>query len=116
MDHSRPHVSADRSIPEQCSDPPETGEMISGNGKEVAGFGKPDLCRIRVELDKLPVEQRAVLMLVCVDGLTYEEAAAILGIPVGVLVARISRGRLSLAENLRRNDDAQISLSDASLQ
>jgi RNA polymerase sigma-70 factor (ECF subfamily) len=44
----------------------------------------------------LPEDQRTVLVLVCVDGLSYREAADVLGIPIGTVMSRISRGRLEL--------------------
>jgi RNA polymerase sigma-70 factor, ECF subfamily len=46
----------------------------------------------------LPEEQRAVLLLVAVEDLSYEEAARVLGVPVGTVMSRLSRGR----ERLRR--------------
>lgn len=50
------------------------------------------------QLDTLPEEQRAVLLLVGVEGLAYEEAAQVLGVPVGTVMSRLARGR----ERLRR--------------
>src|ERR1700710_74116 len=50
------------------------------------------LARVRRELATLPEEQRVVLVLVCVDGLSYKEAAEALGIPVGTVMSRLSRG------------------------
>jgi RNA polymerase sigma-70 factor (ECF subfamily) len=47
-------------------------------------------------LAELPEEQRSVLLLVALEGLCYEEAAAILKIPVGTVRSRLSRGRESL--------------------
>ena len=44
------------------------------------------------KLCNLPEEQRAVLMLVCVDGLSYKEVAEILSIPVGTVMSRVARG------------------------
>ncbi|CAK0743489.1 ECF RNA polymerase sigma factor EcfG [uncultured Gammaproteobacteria bacterium] len=44
-------------------------------------------------LDTLPAEQRQVLLLVALEGLKYEEVAATLGIPVGTVMSRLSRGR-----------------------
>jgi len=46
----------------------------------------------------LPEEQRAVLLLVGVEDLSYQEAARVLGVPIGTVMSRLSRGR----ERLRR--------------
>jgi RNA polymerase sigma-70 factor (ECF subfamily) len=47
---------------------------------------------------KLPEEQRIVILLVGLEGLHYEEVAAVLDVPVGTIRSRLSRGR----ENLRK--------------
>ncbi len=44
-------------------------------------------------LDGLPVALREVLLLVAVEGVEYADAARILGIPVGTVMSRLSRGR-----------------------
>jgi len=44
-------------------------------------------------LQALPGEQREVLLLVGLEDLSYEEAARVLGIPVGTVMSRLSRGR-----------------------
>jgi RNA polymerase sigma factor (sigma-70 family) len=44
----------------------------------------------------LPDEQRAVLHLVAIEGLAYQEAANALNIPIGTLMSRLSRGRAAL--------------------
>jgi RNA polymerase sigma-70 factor (ECF subfamily) len=46
----------------------------------------------------LPEKQRAVLLLVGVEDLSYGEAARVLGVPIGTVMSRLSRGR----ERLRR--------------
>ncbi len=46
--------------------------------------------------DRLPQEQRQVLLLVAVEGLEYRDAAAVLGIPIGTVMSRLSRGRDAL--------------------
>jgi len=43
--------------------------------------------------EKLPEDYRAVLMLVAVEGYSYKETAAILGIPIGTVMSRLHRGR-----------------------
>jgi len=47
-------------------------------------------------LDALATEQRAALLLVGVEDLSYREAAEVLGIPEGTLMSRLHRGRRRL--------------------
>jgi RNA polymerase sigma-70 factor (ECF subfamily) len=49
-------------------------------------------------LDILPADQRAAILLVSVEDLSYADAAAILGVPTGTLMSRLSRGRDRLSE------------------
>ena len=51
-------------------------------------------------LDRLPVDFRNVVLLVDVDELTYKEAADALGVPIGTVMSRLSRGRRLLREQL----------------
>ncbi|MBB3981755.1 RNA polymerase sigma-70 factor (ECF subfamily) [Sphingobium fontiphilum] len=51
-------------------------------------------------MQALPDEQREAIALVLVEGLSYKEAAAILGIPMGTLTSRLVRGRGALIEIL----------------
>jgi RNA polymerase sigma-70 factor (ECF subfamily) len=45
---------------------------------------------------KLPEEQRSVILLVGLEGMRYEEVAAVLAVPVGTIRSRLSRGREAL--------------------
>lgn len=58
------------------------------------------LAQVRRTIDALTEDQRAVLMLVCVEGMRYREVAKALDIPEGTVMSRLSRGRLALAEAL----------------
>lgn len=49
---------------------------------------------------KLPEEQRVAVALVCVDGMSYRDAADTLGVPIGTLTSRLFRARTALAEAL----------------
>jgi RNA polymerase sigma-70 factor (ECF subfamily) len=100
-------IDENRSMPTKYPDPLETDGEIVGKGGGHSASGPPDLSRVRLEMARLPVEQRAVLMLVCVDGLSYQEAAGVLSIPAGVLASRLSRARLALAEKLRQSSDGE---------
>jgi RNA polymerase sigma-70 factor (ECF subfamily) len=47
-------------------------------------------------LGRLPEEQRAVILMVGLEGMPYEDVAEVLGIPVGTVRSRLSRGRYAL--------------------
>jgi RNA polymerase sigma-70 factor (ECF subfamily) len=68
----------------------------------VAVGGAPDsttmMREIFVGMDTLPEDQKSVLLLVGVEDLSYDEAARVLGLPIGTVMSRLSRGR----ENLRK--------------
>lgn len=49
----------------------------------------------------LPREQREVVMLICVEGYSYKEAAAILDLPVGTVTSRLGRARSYLCEIMK---------------
>jgi RNA polymerase sigma-70 factor (ECF subfamily) len=55
------------------------------------------LRRVRDQLWRLPEDQRAVLLLVAVEGLSYKEASAVLDIPIGTLTSRLARARHPVA-------------------
>lgn len=47
-------------------------------------------------LDRLPEEQKSLLLLIGVEDFSYEEAARVLGIPIGTVMSRLSRARQRL--------------------
>lgn len=52
-------------------------------------------------LQSLPIAHRIVLVMVDVDGMNYDEAAASLGIPIGTVKSRLARARGTLRSTLR---------------
>ncbi len=54
----------------------------------------------------LPEEQRAVLLLVGIEDLSYEQAARVMGVPIGTVMSRLSRGRERLRQLMERGDEA----------
>ena len=58
-------------------------------------------------LAELPDDFRAAIVLVDIEGLSYEDAAAVLDCPVGTVRSRLFRARKHLAERLREYDIAQ---------
>lgn len=58
------------------------------------------LRRTETAIATLPDDQREVMMLVCVDDLSYREAAEVIGVPIGTVMSRLARARLALAQKL----------------
>lgn len=48
----------------------------------------------------LPENQREVLILVCVEEMSYAETAEVLGVPIGTVMSRLSRARSAVAKSL----------------
>jgi RNA polymerase sigma-70 factor (ECF subfamily) len=56
------------------------------------------LAQVRQAFFDLPEEQRSALHLVAIEGLSYQQAAAASGVPLGTLMSRIGRARAALRE------------------
>lgn len=54
----------------------------------------------RLALEELPEDQRVVIALVVLDGMSYQQTADILEVPVGTVMSRLARARARLAANL----------------
>jgi RNA polymerase sigma-70 factor (ECF subfamily) len=64
-------------------------------------FSRLDLVpAIRRALDALPEVFRSAVVLVDVEGQSYDEAAAVLGVPIGTVRSRLFRGRRILQQSL----------------
>ncbi|MBS0389629.1 MAG: sigma-70 family RNA polymerase sigma factor [Proteobacteria bacterium] len=61
-------------------------------------------CDVTIDLDRclqrLPAEQRAVLLLVTLEDLAYADVARVLDIPLGTVMSRLSRARRRMREML----------------
>jgi RNA polymerase sigma-70 factor (ECF subfamily) len=47
-------------------------------------------------LDRLPEDQKSILLLIAVEDLSYEEVSRMLGVPLGTVMSRLSRARQRL--------------------
>ncbi|MEC5212025.1 RNA polymerase sigma-70 factor (ECF subfamily) [Polaromonas sp. CG_9.5] len=52
-------------------------------------------------LQRLPAEQREVLLLIGVEEMSYAEAATVTGVPIGTIMSRLARGREKLRQELQ---------------
>lgn len=85
-----------RSVREGVRVPVEEGApVLTVSPNALASLQLRDLERA---IATLPEEQRKVILLVGLEGMSYDKVAAILGVPVGTVRSRLSRGR----EMLRR--------------
>jgi RNA polymerase sigma-70 factor (ECF subfamily) len=66
------------------------------------------LAKAREAIAALPPESREVVVLVCVEELSYREAAEILEVPVGTVMSRLSRARVKLAKALGQVQDEDV--------
>jgi RNA polymerase sigma-70 factor (ECF subfamily) len=58
-------------------------------------------------LAQIPEERRQVILLIGLEGASYEEAATILDVPIGTIRSRLSRGRESLRTLMDRGDGTE---------
>jgi RNA polymerase sigma-70 factor, ECF subfamily len=82
-----------------------TGASVEFNDESAPTLSRPgnqEKCLELRDLDRalarLPQEQRAVILLVGLEGMPYGDVAMVLGVPVGTVRSRLSRGRSALRE------------------
>lgn len=79
--------------------PPEALDALSDEGSAARrNEARVELAKLREHVARLPADQRAVLALVAIEGLSYREAADALEIPVGTVMSRLARARKKLLE------------------
>ncbi|MEO1194009.1 MAG: sigma-70 family RNA polymerase sigma factor [Pseudomonadota bacterium] len=83
-----------RGIPEPIED---QHDLSGSDGRQVVE-SQLELSAVRAAIKELPDEQRAVLGLVTIDGLSYKEAAEVLSLPIGTVMSRLSRARIRLGK------------------
>jgi RNA polymerase sigma-70 factor (ECF subfamily) len=77
-------------------------DLAPAGGDPSAALAARDEMRvIQAALDALPAEQRMVVALFSIDGLTHGEIARILAIPEGTVWSRLHKGRKALAAALK---------------
>jgi len=73
--------------------------LAGSDGREVTE-NQLTLQAVSKSISKLPADQQLVIAHVCIDGLSYKEAADILEIPIGTVMSRLARARQTLHAGL----------------
>jgi RNA polymerase sigma-70 factor (ECF subfamily) len=71
-------------VPEPAVPPPQTAHLA--------------LAELARAIETLPLDQKEALLLVTLEGLSYKDAADILGLPLGTLMSRLGRARSALRQ------------------
>ncbi|GAA0564989.1 RNA polymerase sigma factor [Rheinheimera aquimaris] len=78
----------------------EAAELSGEDGEQVA-INEITLTEVNQAMNNLPGEQREVLSLVAVQGMSYSEAAGVLAIPQGTIMSRLARARVAMVDALK---------------
>jgi RNA polymerase sigma-70 factor (ECF subfamily) len=82
----------------------EVLEAVRGGDAEAESTARLELGSVLEQISRLPDAQRTVLLLVSVEGLSYKEAAAILEVPIGTVMSRLARARLTLGRAIEPSE------------
>ena len=63
--------------------------------------------QVMKQVNNLPEAQRSVMMLVCIEGYSYQETGDILDIPVGTVMSRLARARLKIGSAFIDSENSQ---------
>ena len=78
-------------------------QMPSASSLHYETESRAELARVLADLRELPEADRAAVLLRAEDGLSYEEIAEVLGLPVATVKVKVHRARLKLAEKRARS-------------
>lgn len=93
-------AAAKREAPSIPFDPQAEGDEASAGAVAGSPADRLELQEVTRQIQRLPPDQREVLLLAVFDELHYREIAAVLAIPVGTVMSRISRARERLRQSL----------------
>jgi RNA polymerase sigma factor (sigma-70 family) len=93
----RRYLRAVTSLPAPAAEPDHSEQVTDRLGSEAR------MRSVLAQVEALPEHEREVLGLVAWAGLTYEQAAAALDVPVGTVRSRLSRARARLTDVREEN-------------
>lgn len=74
-------------------------DLVGSDGRDVTD-SRLTLQAVAKSIAQLPADQQLVIAHVCIDGLSYKEAADALDVPVGTVMSRLARARKALHDAL----------------
>jgi RNA polymerase sigma-70 factor, ECF subfamily len=77
----------------------DTFDLAGEDGVKTSEF-RSEASAVEQAIQRLPEEFRSVLVLVCIEELSYREAAEVLGVPIGTVMSRLARARRNIASDL----------------
>ena len=80
-------------------------DLVGSDGRDVTE-SRLTLQAVAKSIAELPADQQLVIAHVCIEGLSYKEAAEALGIPIGTVMSRLARARRALHEAIDGTDRA----------
>jgi RNA polymerase sigma-70 factor (ECF subfamily) len=83
----------------------EAAEALAGPDGRTVVESRLTLAAVNSAMAYLPAEQRMLVALVCIDGLSYKEAAEITQTPIGTVMSRLARARRLLHLQLEGHAD-----------
>ena len=89
-------------VRQQAVHNPELQEESSSDGEQTM-LNELHLNEVDSAMNALPDEQREVLSLVAVQGMSYAEAAEVLAIPTGTIMSRLARARTAMVIAFKHN-------------
>jgi RNA polymerase sigma-70 factor (ECF subfamily) len=94
IDHARRTTTQGVNV--DIADAPDAAVVDGVHNMEVS----LTLRKAQAAIADLPDDQREVMILVCVDELSYREAAEVIGVPIGTVMSRLARARLAVAAKM----------------
>lgn len=79
---------------------PAPDEQLVGEDGRVTTSSRMDLDAARIAMGTLPPDQQAVLALIVLDGMSYQQASDVLDVPIGTIMSRLARARRALTDKL----------------
>lgn len=73
-------------------------------GASIDGENQQLFKQVIQQVNQLPEAQRVVMLLVCVEGYSYQETADILDIAIGTVMSRLARARMTIGQAFADKD------------